>query len=504
DLVKWRADGQVIFLGRVDHQVKIRGFRVELGEIEATLLNHTQVKAAAVDLIKPNEQVGSENSKSLLAAWFTAETELDHSEIRSWMAQLLPDHMIPASFTQLGQMPLNANGKVNRKALPAPSLKATSISQTQFAPPSNEIEASLVGIWQDALGIDQISTLDNFFELGGHSLMAIKIFAQIEKKLHANLPLATIFQHPTILGLAGLLQKKQEDLTLVEKLVVPIHPEGNKTPFFFLHDGAGYIYQYEPIAAAIGQDRPVYGIIPENWNGEKREPRPLQVLVDQYIQVIQAVQPDGPYHLGGFSLGGILAYEVAAKLQAAGAKVSSLTMIEPTPWNSTYLIKGNRDLHGVERHIDNLKRLRQEKPIRIPYYFGASIYGRWYKLFESVQNPIRQARIDRSGDYVPRNLRDYYYLGYYSSRLIQGYKPAKFSGRMIYFMSNRGPLMDPVLGWDTLNDGENIVHVMKTNDHSRMIEEPHISKIGTILAEELEKTECQADPAKRKMMPSKM
>lgn len=485
DLVKWRADGQVIFLGRVDHQVKIRGYRVELGEIEATLLNHPRIQTAAVDLFRP--PAGNDRAPDAkLVAWFTAEAELDTNTLSIWMAAQLPGYMVPAIFTQLEQLPLTPNGKVNRKALPQPHIELGANTGRGFEPPNSQTEETLVAIWQNALGVEQISTADNFFELGGHSLMAIKIFAQIEKRLGANLPLATIFQYPTVRELAQMLQKQQDERSLVEKLVVPIQPNGSKPPFFFLHDGAGYIYQYEPIAAKISKDRPVYGIIPEDWNGEKREPKPLQDLVDQYVQVIQVVQPTGPYHLGGFSLGGLLAFEIAAKLQAAGFEVGTLTMIEPTPWNTTYLVKGDRNLHGIERHLDNLKRLKQETPGRIPYYFGASIYGRWYKVVESIQNPIRQARIDRSGAFVPRTLRDHYYLGYYSGKLLTNYTPAKFSGKMIYFMSNRGPLIDPVLGWDTLNNGDNIIHMMRTNDHSRMIEAPHIHEIGTLLAQELE------------------
>ncbi|MEM8857682.1 MAG: amino acid adenylation domain-containing protein, partial [Chloroflexota bacterium] len=178
DLVKWRADGQVIFLGRVDHQVKIRGFRVELGEIEATLLNYAGIKTAAVSVI---EKESARNK--ILAAWFTAESQVDQKTLKEWMGNHVPDYMVPAVFTQLETMPLNANGKINRAALPVPEIISSTASKSAYEAPANQTETSLSRIWQSALNIDHISVNENFFDLGGHSLLAIKIFAQIEKQL---------------------------------------------------------------------------------------------------------------------------------------------------------------------------------------------------------------------------------------------------------------------------------------------------------------------------------
>ena len=411
--------------------------------------------------------------------------------------------MVPAAFVQLDEMPLTPNGKVNRKALPKPSFESQ-LQRKQYLSPSNPIEKELVEIWQTALRQDSISVTDNFFDLGGHSLLAIKIFSQIEKRLGAVLPLATIFQTPTIQALAERLTNKAETKSLTERVLIPIQPEGDGEPIFFIHDGAGYIFQYEPLAKVVGKNRPVYGLIPPDWDGQKRPISSISTMADDYIKVIKAVQPSGPYHLSGFSIGGVLAYEIACKLKAMGDSMGTLALIEPTPWNEDYLIKrathvhanGNGSTNGAtksqaqapstpengrfRRHLTNLSKLAGS-PKELMIYLGDSLYGRGFRIYEAISMPIYKSRIKKSKSAVPPNLRDYYYIHMVSLELLADYTPSTFDGELHLFMIDRGPLIDPAIGWNAHNSGETHVHVINTNEHSKLMRQPNVNRVAEIL-----------------------
>jgi amino acid adenylation domain-containing protein len=203
DLARWLPDGNIEFSGRIDSQVKIRGFRIELGEIESQLLNHEKVKKAVV-LAKEYE-----NDDKFLCAYIVGDAdnddELEISELREYLSRTLPEYMIPGYFVQLGSIPLTPHGKIDRKALPEPEVRIKEI----YTSPTNQLEKKLVGIWSDVLRIekDRIGIHDNFFQLGGHSLKATILNSQIYRELSVKLPLAAIFENPTIRGLAAVISK---------------------------------------------------------------------------------------------------------------------------------------------------------------------------------------------------------------------------------------------------------------------------------------------------------
>jgi amino acid adenylation domain-containing protein len=196
DLVRWNAQGQLDYLGRIDHQVKVRGFRIELGEIEAQLLAQPEVREATVIA---REQAGA----TMLVAYLSAQANqaIDTPGLRVRLGQVLPDYMVPAAFVVLPTLPLNANGKVDRKALPEPERA----SERAYEAPQGEIERALAAIWCEVLGMARVGRHDDFFELGGHSLMSVQMVARVESAMHAQLSIMDIFQHPTLGGMAALI-----------------------------------------------------------------------------------------------------------------------------------------------------------------------------------------------------------------------------------------------------------------------------------------------------------
>jgi acyl carrier protein len=199
DLVRWRGDGQLDYLGRIDHQVKIRGFRIELGEIEAQLLAQPEVREAVV-LAK--EGAGGTRLVAYLSA--RAGQTVDAVVLRERLLQKLPDYMVPAALMVLDAVPLNSNGKVDRKALPDPELA----SGSAYAPPIGELESVLATIWAEVLEVERVGRNDNFFELGGHSLSLLAVQTTVQKQLAIQLPLKRYFENPTLATMAGVVQEE--------------------------------------------------------------------------------------------------------------------------------------------------------------------------------------------------------------------------------------------------------------------------------------------------------
>ncbi|WP_272944100.1 AMP-binding protein, partial [Xanthomonas maliensis] len=196
DLGRWRADGTIEFMGRNDHQVKIRGFRIELGEIEARLSAHDAVRACVVVALDDAASIG----KRLVAYWIGAEggasDGVDAEALRHWLSATLPDYMVPAAYVQLEALPLTLNGKLDRRALPAPDANALAVAA--YDPPQGELEIQLAALWRDLLGVEQVGRHDNFFALGGHSLLGVRLISRIRSELGLELPLAALFAKPQL------------------------------------------------------------------------------------------------------------------------------------------------------------------------------------------------------------------------------------------------------------------------------------------------------------------
>ena len=260
DLARYRPDGNIEFLGRADHQVKIRGFRIELGEIEAALGQHPAVREAVV--LAREDAPGEKR----LVAYVVADATTD--ELRRFLKDKLPESMVPAVVVLLDALPVTPNGKIDRRALPAPDRSRPELEKA-FVAPRDDLERQLAHIWEEVLGVRPVGVTDNFFELGGHSLLAVRLFAVIEKRLGKKLPLTAVFQGATVEHLAGVL--RQQATPGPQSSLVAIQPGGSKRPLFLVHPAGGHVFPYIHLAQFLGPDQPCYGL---QARGRGRRTRP--------------------------------------------------------------------------------------------------------------------------------------------------------------------------------------------------------------------------------------
>ena len=317
DLVRWNTDGQLEYLGRIDHQVKIRGFRIELGEVEAQLLAQPEIREAVA---VANE---SSNGARLVAYVCTAEGEaIDSTLIRERLGQTLLDYMVPSVVVELGKLPLNSNGKVDRKSLPPPGFDKNKANE----PPQGEIEKALASIWIEILGLEEVGRNDNFFELGGHSLLALQMVNRIRSSKIFDLPvmLHDVMYRPTIKLLCDTLRPKSASNILI-RLNKYIE---DANPIFCIHSGWGTSLGYLALARHLDGERTVYCISCRALNNPKDRALTMQEMADDYFDVIRKAQIHGPYNLLGWSLGGALVTMIAARLEEIGETISFLGLVD--------------------------------------------------------------------------------------------------------------------------------------------------------------------------------
>ncbi|MDX6577959.1 MAG: hypothetical protein QOE96_3912, partial [Blastocatellia bacterium] len=415
DLVRYRPNGEIEFIGRLDNQVKVRGFRIELGEIESALAEHPSVREAVVVARK-------DNGDKHLAAYLVPRPGLTPSidEVREFLKDKLPDHMVPSMFSVLESLPLSPTGKVDRRALPpAKGLDTT----RSFAPPTDELELKLSKIWERVLGIRSIGINDNFFELGGHSLLAVRLFAQIEKAFGRNLPLATLFQAPTVKQLARML--REEGWPASWSSLVMIQGGGRRTPFFCVHAAGGNVLEYHDLARLLGSDQPFYGLQARGLNGKEEPHTGIREMAAHYLKEMRDVQPEGPYQLGGRSSGGTIAFEMACQLGAEGQQVSLLALLDTYPAGYFKLLpdsgtlrqRAGRYARKLRSHAENMRQLKVAE--KLAYLLGKlryapekakhKLYRRAYKLYQQIGRPlpvalrnIEQINFAAVKDYVPQ------------------------------------------------------------------------------------------------------
>ncbi|MEE4753798.1 amino acid adenylation domain-containing protein [Pseudomonas alliivorans] len=317
DLVRWLADGTLEYLGRNDDQVKIRGVRIELGEIEQQLASYPGIGEAVV-VARQLEEGGLR-----LVAYYTClAAPLDASTLRAHLTGLLPEYMVPAAYVALDALPLTQNGKVDRKALPVPSLDA--LATAVYQAPETPMEQRLAELWAEVLEIERIGRHDSFFELGGHSLLAIRLVSLIQKS-GLSLSLAELFQHPSVAALAGLLDQRPDGIAEIPE-VITVREGGNNAPLFLIHDFTGLDAYFPVLGQHLEGDFPIYGL-PGIGLGQPQL-NTLEGLAAGLIERICSVQPHGPYRLAGWSFGGVLAYEVATQLLGMDETVSFIGLLD--------------------------------------------------------------------------------------------------------------------------------------------------------------------------------
>ncbi|MDM9385424.1 amino acid adenylation domain-containing protein [Chlorogloeopsis sp. ULAP01] len=458
DLARYLSDCNIEYVGRVDHQVKIRGFRIELEEIEAKLLQHPDVQTSVViacDYVSGDKR---------LVAYIVPNGEQTPtiSELRDFLKQTLPDYMVPSAFVILNSLPLTANGKVDRRALPAPEQNRPQLA-TDFLAPRNRLELQLTQIWEESLGIQPIGVTDNFFDLGGHSLVALRLLAQIEQKFGTSLPLSTFLQAPTVEKLADILQQKESPA--LWKPLVAIKLNGEKPPLFCIHGADGNIIVFYNLAGYLDADQPVYALQPLGLDGKKPFHTKIEDMASDYITQIRTIQSEGPYLLAGYSAGGTIAFEMARQLVAQGEKVDFVALFDTC--SSVYYHELSFR-QWISRHWYNFWQLDEPKQ-KLNYLFMA--------MQQRLQKISKKFGSDNTGEELPDvNVSLEYKLSPIENALfaiqqqaVRDYHPQFYSGKVTLFRSNEQIWWlegDRELGWRELAQVE--VHPIP-GDHNNIV-----------------------------------
>ncbi|MGG3818735.1 non-ribosomal peptide synthetase DhbF [Bacillus subtilis] len=463
DMARLRADGSLDYVGRADHQVKIRGFRIELGEIEAALVQHPQLEDAAV--IVREDQPGD---KRLAAYVIPSEETFDTAELRKYAAERLPDYMVPAAFVTMKELPLTPNGKLDRKALPAPDF-AAAVTGRGPRTPQEEI---LCDLFMEVLHLPRVGIDDRFFDLGGHSLLAVQLMSRIREALGVELSIGNLFEAPTVAGLAERLEMGSSQSAL--DVLLPLRPSGDKPPLFCVHPAGGLSWCYAGLMTNIGTDYPIYGLQARGIGQREELPKTLDDMAADYIKQIRTVQPKGPYHLLGWSLGGNVVQAMATQLQNQGEEVSLLVMLDAYPNHFLPIKKAPDDeealiallaLGGYDPDSLGDKPLDFEAAIEILRRDGSALAS----LDETVILNLKNTYVNSVG-------------------ILGSYKPKTFHGNVLFFRSTIIPeWFDPIEpdSWKPYISGQ-IEQIDIDCRHKDLCQPEPLAQIGKVLAVKLE------------------
>ena len=428
DRVRYLDDGRIAYLGRVDDQVKVRGYRIELGEVEAVTAEHPSVEEAVVVARGDGENL------ELVAYVVACGAEpIDELELRRHLETKLPRAMQPTVIAQLATMPRLATGKPDRRGLPEVARTRRS-DPSGYVPPQLLVHGHLVRIWEDLLEARPIGIRDNFFHLGGHSLLAAQLVQRIEQTLGKRPTLSTLFANPTVEQLAASLEADEE--SGAKARVLPVQARGDRSPFFFLHgDWTGAGFYCLDLARACGDDQPFFVLEPFQFDPADAAPR-VEAIAQAHIEAMRQVRARGPYRLGGFCNGGVLAYEMARQLEAVGEQVEFLGLVNPSAPVQRSVLRMACDWvpacgpHG-ERRPDLYLRTRHA--LRHVYRL-ARPHGRRVADFNALLSI--EPRLERMFPPPEALLRDY--VGVFSWAMA-AYRPCEFSGRISFFWAAEEP-----------------------------------------------------------------
>jgi amino acid adenylation domain-containing protein len=476
DRARWRQDGHLEFLGRADDQIKIHGVRVEPGEIEATLLALPEIDAAVVKL-SPDA-----TDTPRLTAYVVTSSEKptkDLDEVRAALSQQLPRYMVPSRFVWLDALPMTPNGKVDRKALPAPPREQ--ILREDHHPPKTELERELLWIWEDLLQRSPIGVGADFFDLGGDSLALLSLFTTIEARYGRRLTVDVLAGGLTIAGLAQLLSQTQ----LVDAEpgpVVPLQPFGDRPPFFCVHGIGGDVVHLHRLAVHMGIQRPVFGL-------RRRPQDPLSESITRtaarYVAAVLDRQPHGPFYLGGHSFGAMIAYEMAVQLLAGGHDIGLLAIIDQhsPAWRP-----------GPKAVIGALYRILSAMPGRIRYELDQVPARKRYPALQLLLLRWSKAALGIKKDAVSmfnidRNQTEFIASFEAGLRALRDYRPTPSPVPIKLFRADV-PLMthlamDPTLGWKNVTQGDVEVRIVP-GDHHSITTEPLVRHLAKALTDALD------------------
>jgi amino acid adenylation domain-containing protein len=353
DRARWLAGGNLLILGRTDHQVKIRGFRVELGEVESLLRRDAEVTDCLVTVREDRP-----GDRRLVAYVVGDPRRLDPRTLRESLRQSVPEYMVPSAVMVLAALPQTSTGKLDRKTLPAPQYERADLEADE---PRDYLEVQLIRIWEELLDVSLIGPSQSFFDLGGNSLLALRLFAQVNRRLDCDLPVSTLFTGATVRQMAEAIRAQRRSAPAAPAAVVPLHAEGTHPPLFLVHSADRDVMGYVNLVRHLDVEQPVYGL---RDVGDDLS-RPLARIAADHIEALRSVQPHGPYYVAGWSFGGFVAYEMALQLEALDEPVAFVGMLDTMapPMADAWPWSGDADvLVGLAHDVASVAR----RPFSLP------------------------------------------------------------------------------------------------------------------------------------------
>jgi amino acid adenylation domain-containing protein len=461
DLARFRADGTLQYLGRIDNQVKVRGFRIELGEIESVLAKHPSVQSAVV-IVRQD----TPGDKRLVAYVVPSGTSISAGLLKDVTRQRLPEYMVPSAFVQIDAIPLSPNGKINRRLLPVPDSGADG---GDVVHPRNELESTLLRIWQTVLGIPNIGIRDNFFDLGGHSLKAARVLVEVERVTGKEIPLSALFRGATVESLAQFISEHADAGDPVAMEIQ--HGDGSRLPFFAIVPPGEESLGYAMLARHMGPKQTVYkiqGHAPVLDGKRPYSKQEMQDLTDEYVAAMRTVMPDGPYCLGGLCDGTHIAEQIVLRLEAQGEEVGLFAIFDTWVMQHSQI----RWLWKVDYYR---QRLRQMKGLNLAERLAS--YRR-----------VAETKIDNMLSKKP--LRTDWEETYWPERFI----PTQFMAPVVLFKRPKQQfyyINDPQMGWGARSKSGVEIHELDFH-HLEILREPHVRRFGETLAEWVERVSRRA------------
>ncbi len=461
DLVRWQTNGELEYLGRSDQQVKIRGYRIELGEIETALRDIDGIRQCVVI----TREDGGGNPQLVAYAVPGPGVTLDATALRHHLSMKLPDYMLPAAFVVLEALPLTSSGKLDRRALPAPEWR-----REKYVAPRTPQEEMLCQIFAEVLAVRQVGVHDNFFALGGHSIAATRLVSRIRTALGVDLSLRALFESPTVSDLSLKLASRLSHESAMGQ-VLALRPKGNLNPVFCLPGATGLSWSYAALVRELDPERPIYGLQARGIEIETPLPESIDELADTYFELVRKIQPEGPYYLVGWSVGGLVAHSLACRLQRQNEKIAMLALLDSYPAAG---LKNSPAL-ALQEAIQDFAEFMQldtealkGRPLNLPNLVAAA------RETEHVLGLVGLEKAERM-----------YKLYERTTALIFDFHPGVYEGNVLFFAATdrRREIVSPRM-WGPYVTGEIEVHDI-SGRHAQMIDPAAMSTIGRLLEQHL-------------------
>lgn len=467
DRVRWSATGRLTHHGRLDSQVKVRGYRIELAEVEAVLAADPQV-AVAVVVVRNDRLVGYVVPKDT--------SDPDTTALLATATQKLPPYMVPHALVVLNELPMTANQKVDRAALPAP----VPAGNTEFTQPRDAVEITLARMWAELLQVPRVGIKDDFFDLGGHSLLAVRLGTMVEKEWGQRLKVADVLRYSTIEALAAHLRTHSDSGARSPLITLSQGQEGQR-PLFLMHPFGGTVYCYVETARRLPESTPVLAIEAPGLEIEDAAEVTVESMAAKYLELVREAQPEGPYALGGWCFGGVVAFEAARRLRAEGHEVDLLVAVDTRA--------------PIEQNVPE-----SADDVTLLSWFARDLAVPYGKTLDVPAEELRGLSADEAFDLVleraaqigvlapdadREQLLRYFevYLG--NGLALQMYQPEPEDSALLLLTARDEPVdYGPALGWDhLLGKGLEVLEV--SGDHNSVMYSPHAAEVAAIVGERL-------------------